>query len=152
MPKAEVGLGLAPVALSGGSIVTRKLAFDLAVSGGLVAGAWASDEDPALAGYQRSVVPSFGGSVWFTFLGGSLRAEYLRVQSDESLSALRVRPCFAALFFATCIDAELVQASFAKVEGGELTDRAVLSIGLLFGAGIAWWEPQVPRELPPSAR
>jgi hypothetical protein len=148
-PKVEAGLGIAPVALSGDTIF-KKLAIDLTVSGGLVAGAWAADEDPTLEPYKRSVEPSFGGSASFTLPGGSIRTEYLRVQSDVPLSSLRVRPCFAALFFATCIDAELVQTAFARTTGGEFVNRSVFSIGLLFGVGIAWFEPQVPKELPPN--
>jgi hypothetical protein len=69
-----------------------------------------------------------------------------------SLSSLRVRPCFAAIFFSACIDTELVQGSFARAGGGELVDRSVFSIGLMLGVGVAWWEPQVPRELRRNAR
>jgi hypothetical protein len=146
VPKVEAGVTLAPVLLEGPAFF-EKLAIELALSGALAVGAWAADEDPSLEAYKRSVVPSFGGSASFALLGGSIRAEYLRAQSDVSLSSLRVRPCLAAIFFAACVDTELVQGSFARASGGELVERSIFSIGLMLGVGVAWWEPQVPKEL-----
>jgi hypothetical protein len=147
-PKLELGVGLGPVVRKGPAFL-KTLAMDVALSGGLAVRAWAADEDPTLDPYQRNLAPSFGGTAQLAVSVASLRADYRRVQSDVSLSVIRVQPCLAMTFFAACIDGELAQGAFAKALGGEIVNRAVLSIGLSIGGGLAKWEPQTPP--PPSA-
>ena len=142
IPKVELGFGSAPLALHGGRFL-ETLAMETTLSAGLVVAAQADDGDPTLERWRRSVVPSFGAATTWTATAVSLRAEVLHVQSDVSANMLRARPCLAAFYFAVCIDAEVQQARYLAPSGA-LVDRRVLSLGLLVGFGIAWFEPQIP--------